>query len=249
MPSNLDEIKNFIINENKAPKSDTKCKTLILLDATGSMSHLIEKTKKTIGEMFRRVTDLLTSEGDDKSFEIKIAVYRNYNSPESMIYEQSTWENKPYNLLKFLNSIYVSGGWGNEAIEIAFQNANQEQNLSQIILIGDAPANTKDEVSLKRNENENIWNSSVKYQKPTYYVDEIKKLSEKNIKIHTFYVHRNAEENFKQIAQLTGGNTQNLDIESSNGSADLMNLVNIEVLREMGGETLVNTYKKIYHLS
>lgn len=93
-------------------------------------------------------------------------------SSESMIYEQSTWENKPFYLLEFLNSIY-------EAVEIAFLNANQEQDLSQIILIGDSPANTENEVKSKRNNSEYAWKNSNKYRNPTYYKNEIKELKEK----------------------------------------------------------------------
>lgn len=46
MSTNLDKIKEFLINENRGPRGNVKCKTVILLDETGSISHLIEKTKK-----------------------------------------------------------------------------------------------------------------------------------------------------------------------------------------------------------
>ena len=46
-----------------------------------------------------------------------------------------------------MGTISASGGWGNEAIEIGLQHANKEQmldELSQVILIGDAAANTEE---------------------------------------------------------------------------------------------------------
>ena len=54
------------------------------------MHHLIDKTKKTIVKMFERI-GFVSEENKvkDKSFQIKMAVYRNYNSPEDKIYEAS----------------------------------------------------------------------------------------------------------------------------------------------------------------
>jgi hypothetical protein len=51
--------------------------------------------------------------------------------------QQSTWETKPQTLINFLWAIKTEGGWGNEAIVIGLFQANQEKNLSQVILIGD----------------------------------------------------------------------------------------------------------------
>ena len=56
-----------------------------------------------------------------------------------------------------MDSISVSGGMGNEAVEIGFQHAVREaQNcgsipLRQVFLIGDMPPNTKQEVDSRRN--------------------------------------------------------------------------------------------------
>jgi hypothetical protein len=52
-----------------------------------------------------------------------------------------------------MNTIEVEGGWNNEAIEIALWHANKEnakENITQVILIGDPPPNTKHEVKVKR---------------------------------------------------------------------------------------------------
>ena len=67
----------------------------------------------------------------------------------------SSWESKSVSLVPFMNSIQVSGGLGNEAIEIGLFHANQEaekdEGISLVILIGDEPANTEKEVIQSRN--------------------------------------------------------------------------------------------------
>jgi hypothetical protein len=164
-----------------------------------------------------------------------------------MILQTSSWENKAQNLIDFLRQVYASGGWGNEAIEIALWQANQEQNLSQVILIGDAPANTFDMVYQKRERFNYVWENSSRFPTPTYFEAEVSSLSEKNIPVHAFYVHPQAEENFKFIAEKTGGKSEWLDIESNDASEKLTNLVNIEVLRNIGGSDLVNCYKSKFN--
>ena len=146
------DIKKFLVKENNESFGEyLNFNTLILLDATVSMGHLIDKTKKTIEKMFERIAAVLNENNvKDKSFQIKIAVYRNYNSSEDKIFQGSTWESKPQNLFKFLKSIDVEDGWDNEAIEIGLFHANREHHLSQIILIGDAAPNSKEEVKFKR---------------------------------------------------------------------------------------------------
>ncbi len=56
-------------------------RTLILMDATGSMTNLITKTKNAISIMFDEASKILVSHSiDPKLFEIQFACYRNYNS-------------------------------------------------------------------------------------------------------------------------------------------------------------------------
>ena len=247
----FDSIKNFLVKENESVGEHPNMKTLILLDATCSMDHLIDKTKKTIEKMFERIARVLDENYvKGKSFQIKIAVYRNYNSPEDKIYQESTWESKPQNLVKFLKSIDVEGGMGNEAIEVGFFHANRENDLSQIILIGDAAPNTVDEVTFKRNREDfyNVWNDSMLYKEPIFYMDELNILKSKGIIVHAFYVHDRAKHSFQEIAKYANGTSEALVINSNKGSEDLMNLVNVEILKNIGGEDLVKSYNRIYHL-
>jgi hypothetical protein len=49
------DIKKFLLTENQSVIEHLNIKTLILLDATCSMDHLVDKTKKTIEKMFERM--------------------------------------------------------------------------------------------------------------------------------------------------------------------------------------------------
>lgn len=164
-----------------------------------------------------------------------------------MILQTSSWENRAENLIDFLRKIYASGGWGNEAIEIGLWQANQETDLSQVILIGDAAANTPDMVAAKRQRFRHVWENSVRYGSPTDVEIELVGLKEKNIPVHAFYVHPRAEENFRYVAGKTEGKSEWLDIESEDSSEKLTNLINIEVLRNIGGSDLVECYKNTFN--
>ena len=145
---------------------------------------------------------------------------------------------------------------GDEAIEIGFNYANQIEDLSQIILIGDSRANLKDDVMKKRNNERfgrNYW-ANTKYSKPTYYEDELKHLQLKGIKIHSFYVKSsertekldNVRKNFMEISKTTKGNCRFLDLtDTKNGAEQLTNLVTMEILRIVD-EKLANAYKNAY---
>ena len=140
-----------------------------------------------------------------------------------------------------------SGGQGNEAIEIGFWHAANEacseKAISQVILIGDAPANTEEEVQSKR-EAKNWKNTP--YENPTFWMNEINRLRACNVPVHAFYVNNNAKSNFRNIAAETGGRCESLDIHSSLGAEFLIKLVTEEILRKAAGtkgEAAVQLYR------
>ncbi|CAF1573592.1 unnamed protein product [Didymodactylos carnosus] len=149
-----------------------------------------------------------------------------------------------------MNKIEVEGGWGNEAIEIGLWHANREnerENITQVILIGDAPPNTKNEVNEKKQRyGQSFWEKT-KFAQSTYYEDELAKLKVDGIPVHAFFVEQRAEESFKKIAKETGGRCEMLDINSSSGSEMLTDLVTEEILRNVGGslkgDALVEAYR------
>ncbi|CAF3383520.1 unnamed protein product [Rotaria socialis] len=246
----IDSIRTFLIEENKGVEGTSSSRTVCLMDATGSMSHLLQKSKNTVGVMFERASIVLKANNiSSDSFEIQFVVYRNYNSEENKILQHSPWETKPDNLRAFMNTINVEGGWGNEAIEIGLWHANEEhkrENITQVILIGDAPPNTNTEIDQRRrNFGEAYWQKT-KFAQKTYYETELAQLISNRIPVHAFFVENRAETTFRDIATKTGGTSELLDINSSSGADMLTDLVTVEILRNIGGpskgKALIDAY-------
>ena len=150
-------------------------KIAVLLDGTGSMAPLLQAAKFGVHTMFERVSSILKANNrDPKSFSLQFIVYRNYNAPPDELLEYSGWSNDPNDLKKFLDGVKASYGWGNEAIEIAFEHVNclineKGDNISQIILIGDAPPNTREQVKFKREKASLMHGQDKKYWKKTKF--------------------------------------------------------------------------------
>jgi hypothetical protein len=53
-----------------------------------------------------------------------VMIYRNYNSSPAQLLESTPFESGLDNLFNFLSKVRVTGGWGNEAIEVYFQELN-----------------------------------------------------------------------------------------------------------------------------
>ncbi|CAF0944002.1 unnamed protein product [Brachionus calyciflorus] len=262
---NLDYVKNFLIEKNKGSVLEIKrSKTICLMDATGSMGHLLDQVKNTICVMFDRTIRVL--EQNDlpiDSFEIQLAVYRDYDLLDNVL-QVSGWEIKPLNLRDFMSTVVARGGGDyEEAIEIGLWHVNQEQSklkhpdrISQVILIGDAPAKSEEMIKKYRrlNGGEDFWEKTI-FRSPTYYKKELEIIKSYSIPIHTFYIEKGPEECFAEIAAETGGKTGFLDVKSSNGSDQLIDLITPLILSDVGtlnggiGSRLVEDYKKKYSKS
>eukprot|EP00975_Prorocentrum_lima_P028650 6020854-Prorocentrum_lima.AAC.1 len=108
------------------------------------MWKTLTRTKETVVNMCQRAYDILERRSIEKSFEMQIAVYRNYNVPPDRIFEASGWSSTHDELSAFLQGVTNDGGWGNEAIEIGLQHVNEECRntlVQQIVLIGDGGPN------------------------------------------------------------------------------------------------------------
>jgi len=59
------EVKKFLFDYNKGPVFiiSSVSKTICLMDATGSMSALLQKCKNTVEEMFKRANKVLKDAG------------------------------------------------------------------------------------------------------------------------------------------------------------------------------------------
>ena len=224
------------------------------MDGTGSMGGLLQKAKSTVGTMFERACDVLKdNKMDTNCFQLQFAVYRDYDCKLEGLLETSPWETKPDNLRVFMEKISAKGGGDyEEAIEIGLWHANQENEkdgISQVILIGDAPAKNESQIQEYRKSygGEEYWKSS-KFKEPTHYLYELQKLKNKSVPVHTFFIESGAESNFREIATKSGGRCERLDVNSSSGAQILTDLVTEEILRNIGqsngsSETLVNAYR------
>jgi hypothetical protein len=224
------------------------------------MDSLIEKTKACIGEFFDRCQKVLDVEGIVSGFELQLAGFSNYNVRMEEILEASTWELKPHNLSLFLNSLHVRGGWGEEAIEVGLMHAlseHQKRPIDQIIIIGDAPANSLSDIDLKRGGDgksygRDYWDA----QRPPWAPSGIPKrdaagmLQEiqavKPVPLHCYWMAGRAKDSFNAIAALTGGGTsQKLDVNSKEGAQLLTDAVCKQILTSLGGAALADAYERM----
>jgi len=234
-------------------------RTIILMDATGSMYYLIESCKLVIEKLFDRINTILKTKKVDAGFEIQLAVYRNYNVTNDLILEHSPWESQPDDLRTFLRKIKVGGGISEEAIEIGLNHANNEYDnlpISQVILIGDAPSNSKAQTIERRQNNygTHYWEES-KYRDVIDYKEELKLLKSKNVPVNTFYLDIWAKKNFEEIAKETNGKCHSLSVKQGSDDEKLTNVVCENILRNIGkiskidGEELVKEYMSRYSRS
>ncbi len=77
------------------------------------MSQALKKCCQIIGIAFEQAYKVLDKEKIPATIDIKIMVFRNYNSPYNEILEGTAFENTSTNLKRFLDRVQPSGGLGN----------------------------------------------------------------------------------------------------------------------------------------
>ena len=251
--NNVSTVRDILWKRNRGPSEyDLVTKIGILMDATGSMSHLIQNAKNTVEEMFRRISSILESKDiDPQCFQIQFIAYRNYDAPPSELLRFSGWYSDATKLRTFLDQIKANYGWGtNEAVEVALQHVrlmieNNGDDVTELILIGDAGCNTKDEVNTKRERRKDEWNESKSFKNATFFLNEVQFFQSEGIKIHTCALAMYAQKDFETIAKQTGGVYQVLSIDDTSKSGEkLTDLVAQHVLNAKGGKELVTLYKQ-----
>ena len=87
-------IRRFLIETNKGTEMISSIsRTVCLMDATGSMTSLLQKCKNTVQVMYERATSILIEHQiDSDCFQMQFVVYRNYNSSVDKILQCSSWE-------------------------------------------------------------------------------------------------------------------------------------------------------------
>lgn len=238
-------VRDFVFRNNQAARdSEKSVRTVVLMDATGSMASLLQKAKHTVKTMFARINKIAMQEGNESRLIMQFVAYRNYSSGPDMILQSSPWASREEDLRFFIDSISVSGGEGNEAVEVGLWHVNNEneiEEVDQVILIGDMPPNTLEEISSKRSASGHFY-SNTQFGLVQHFEQELQQLKTNSIPVHGFYVSGSAQESFEYISRETGGRSEFLDINSDRGADQLLDLCSTFCLREMGGEALVEAY-------
>jgi hypothetical protein len=91
------EISLYLTKINKGSAVEVKkVKTLIAMDATGSMNPFLTKAKNTVGIVYERAGKIMKDNGLDPGLIlIQYACYRNYTSTPDLLLQHSPWESKP----------------------------------------------------------------------------------------------------------------------------------------------------------
>ncbi|TNV76610.1 hypothetical protein FGO68_gene11708 [Halteria grandinella] len=264
-PLEQDDLIKRFLDEKKVVK------TLILMDATGSMGSLINNCKNSISNLFKSICHILVENGlSDETFSIQLACYRSYNSIEPMILQYSTWEQRPAQLKLFMDGLKACEGWAEEAVEIGLQFANQEAEspshsdypISQVFVIGDQPPTPPAQVANRRKQQGEAYWSNTRFSVPTNASAECEKLKEKGIEVHTFYIKVSnnvnaippAKREFENIAALTDGTSQMLDVNNpATGQKEITDKLAQKILFKIGqevggdmGEKLVSAYQAAF---
>lgn len=252
------KIKDYLEICNRVNLFRVVSRTIILIDATGSMQPLLGQCKTTVKTALTRANQILYHmEKIPFAYEIQFVAYRNYSSKREIL-QPSPFHKDPESLSQFIETVECSGGQGNEAVEIGLLHVNRtlskphpDKPTYQVILIGDAPPNTDLEVINKRSkvsceglEGEKYWKEKTEFKEPTHYLEQINEASEilkQKVNIFTFYLKllKNdgtpfypARKAFAEIATRTGveAGSELLKIDSKEGEEQLTNLIAERVL-------------------
>jgi hypothetical protein len=254
------QMKEYLLQKNESHYGVVHSRTIILLDATGSMSHVLRHAKATVASMIERVTEILKQVQQNASgYQIQFGAYRNYNSHPNELLETSTWESSATSLVEFISTIESSGGWGDEAIEVAFAHVNrmaESMKVTQVIIIGDAAPNSDADVISKRASNPALL-IHPQYATPVRYSEQLQKIINHGIRIHSFYIQgsgRDVKTSFQHMANSSGGKCEALNVHSPQAKDLLTGIVSTNILQDIGLQTggtgladkLVNAYRKKY---
>lgn len=228
--------------------------TIVLMDATGSMSSMIKLTKNAVKIMFQNMNKIAVEENFLHEISVQFMVYRNYNAPPKHLLEETAWEvlsDNPSRLYSFMDSVLPMYGIGSEAIEVGLarvveQITKEKKIIGQIVLIGDREANDRHEVLHNRKVSGHDWLSSGRFAEPVYYKDEIQKLKDLKVKVNCFYLTEKAKSCFEEISNCTGGICQELKIDAPDVSQKLTYVVSMSTLRAAGGDELASAYRKAF---
>ena len=245
--------KEFLVGRNEVNTDLIEPnRTLVLMDATGSMGGLIGAAKAAVIQMFEDIYAELRASDKASNFQMQFACYRNYGDTPERLLQYSPWASNPTDLKVYMATINASGGYGrDEAGEIGLWHANKEferGGLAQVMLIGDAPCNlTREMVEKKRSCQPHVWNAHPDFKTSVFYKDEVDKLKDRHVPVHCFPVNKYVRTQFQEISKKTGGDCKDLFqlASHSKDGAKLMKVIVVSrVLEKLGGSELRDNYRK-----
>jgi hypothetical protein len=202
----------------------------IALDATGSMSSLIEMAKRSVGEILRRV---IREAG--QPVEIMLVAYRDYDVPNDVV-ESSVITKDADSLIAWLNKIQAHGGGTNdgEAVERALETILNAGRFDGIMVAGDEPPNSSSFVQEARSKEAPVAD------------DFARRFGQANTPIHTFVVGHNGRtiRAFASLASLSGGKSGKLD-----GSSEMIDMAVMAMLAKLKGREGVKAYMRNYNVA
>ena len=159
----------------------------------------------------------------DGDCSIEYAAYRDYCDGNN-IFERSGWHKTSEPLLQFIQKVRCYGGGDlPEAVEYALKYAAESENATRVLLFGDAPPHAERDYRTQARR-------LAKLERPVFSV--------------VIGQYQETIRRFKEISDITGG----LSTIMTNAD-DILDLLAITVVDELGGSNAVENYLHKYELS
>jgi hypothetical protein len=202
----------------------------IALDATGSMTPLIDMAKAAIKKIMIRVIAEANT-----PVRVQLFVFRDYDVAHLLV-EQSRLSAEPNELSGWLNGISATGGGANngEAIEQALLAIQRAGEFDAVLLAGDEPYNSRTHLD-----------KLGKREVPTA-ADLARRFGQSKCPIHTFLVgsYPDARQALQELASASGGCFGQLD-----GSEAMIDMAVLAMLAGLKGRAFVKSYMERTALS
>jgi hypothetical protein len=202
----------------------------IALDATASMTPLIDMAKEAIKKIFSRVI------AEAKvPVRVQLFVFRDYDVGQRVV-EQSHLTSEANELSAWLNNVNATGGGANngEAIEQALIAIKKAGEFNAVLIAGDEPFNARSDLDRRG-----------KFDVPT--AAELARIfGQRKCPIHAFLVgsYPDARRALNELASLSGGCFGELD-----GTEAMVDMAVLAMLAALKGSLFVEGYMERTQLS
>ena len=208
----------------------TTARFAIAIDATGSMSGLIDTAKRSITEILKRVIA-----GAGRPVEIMLVAYRDYDVPSDIV-DTSMLTKDANALIGWLGRVEAHGGGANdgEAVERALEVILEKGMFDAIVVAGDEPPNSA--ASIRKAMGKDAPSAE----------DFARRFGQAKIPIHTFVVgdDERTVRGFQKLSALSGGKSGKLD-----GSAEMIDMAVMAMLAKLKGSDGVKAYMRDYQVT